>query len=118
MISRLASIPQLQATILKFIDKLKQELIRARTALDSGNFDELAIFAHWLKGSAGTVGFDEFTEPAANLEMAAKTGQTEPADRLLDHVQRLSDAIVPPTAAHGQPPTTPARGDQPIAGYR
>jgi HPt (histidine-containing phosphotransfer) domain-containing protein len=33
--------------------------------------EEIAQLAHWLKGAAGTVGFDDFTKLAARLEQAA-----------------------------------------------
>jgi HPt (histidine-containing phosphotransfer) domain-containing protein len=93
--------PRFQKVILLFIEKLKEELVRAQLACESGNMEELALIAHWLKGSGGTVGFDEFTEPAARLENFAKTAQVEQAGRMLQRVKCLSDAIVPPAGAHG-----------------
>ncbi len=36
------------------------------------DYDELAGLAHWLKGAGSTVGYDEFTKPAARLENLAK----------------------------------------------
>jgi HPt (histidine-containing phosphotransfer) domain-containing protein len=53
-----------------------------------------------LKGAGGTVGFDEFTAPAAELETLAKSDQAADAAQVLDHLKALSDAIVPPAAAH------------------
>ena len=43
------------------------KLAAMRTALATGNLDELARLAHWLKGSGGTAGFHEFTDPAKEL---------------------------------------------------
>ena len=94
--SRLGSIPQFQKVIVKFIKKLKNELDRADSALQNGRKQELTLFAHWLKGAAGTVGFDEFTEPAARLEGLVKTGQMEDAGQVLVRLQHLAEAIVPP----------------------
>jgi HPt (histidine-containing phosphotransfer) domain-containing protein len=99
--SRLASSPRFQKVIVQFIDKLKAELIRAQSALESENLEELALIAHWLKGAGGTVGFDDFTEPAAKLEKFAKTEQKAQAGQMLQQVQFLSEAIEPPAAAHG-----------------
>ena len=59
------------------------------------------MIAHWLKGAGGTVGFDDFTEPAAKLENFAKTAQVEQAGQMLERVKHLSEAIVPPAMVHG-----------------
>jgi PAS domain S-box-containing protein len=99
VMSRLGSSPRFQKVILLFIEKLKEELIRAQLAWENGNLEELARFAHWLKGAGGTVGFDDFTEPAARLENFAKTAQVQPAGRMLQQVKGLSDAILPPAMA-------------------
>ena len=96
VMSRLGSSPRFHKVILQFIDKLKEELIRAQAAWENENLKELALIAHWLKGAGGTVGFDEFTDPAARLEKYAKTAQAAPAGQMLERVKHLSEAIVPP----------------------
>ena len=102
VVSRLASMPQFHKVIDKFADKLDAEITRAQKALENGNLERLALFAHWLKGSGGTVGFDDFTKPAAKLETFSKTGQAKQAGEVLAQVKNLSDAIVLPGAAAGQ----------------
>ena len=99
--TRLASSPRFQKIVLRFIDKLNTELVRAQSALESENLEEVAMIAHWLKGAGGTVGFDDFTEPAAELEKFAKTAQKAQAGEMLQQIQFLSEAIEPPAAAHG-----------------
>jgi signal transduction histidine kinase/DNA-binding NarL/FixJ family response regulator len=101
MMSRFGSSPRFQKVILLFIEKLKKELVRAQWAWENENLAELARIAHWLKGAGGTVGFDEFTEPAAQLENFANTAQVEPAGRMLRRVKGLSEAIVPPVGMNG-----------------
>ena len=39
-----------------------------RRACEQDDLTQLAKLAHWLKGSGGTAGFDDFTAPAAELE--------------------------------------------------
>jgi PAS domain S-box-containing protein len=102
VISRLGSIPRFQNVILQFIGKLKQELNRAQAAWENQDLEELALIAHWLKGAGGTVGFDQFTEPAARLINFAKTAQLEQVGETLQQVKRLSEAIVPPAVAYGR----------------
>ena len=102
VISRLGSSPRFQKVIMQFIEKLKEELNRAQAAWENENLEELALIAHWLKGAGGTVGFDDFTEPAARLENFAKTAQLERAGEILRQVKCLSEAIVPPAIAYGR----------------
>ncbi len=101
VISRLGTIPRFQKVILRFIDKLKEEMARAQTAWENKNLEELALIAHWLKGAGGTVGFDDFTEPAAKLEIFAKSAQVEQAGQMLERLKHLSKAIMPPVMAQG-----------------
>jgi CheY-like chemotaxis protein len=102
VMSRLGSSPRFQKVIIQFIEKLKKELIRAQGAWENENLEELALIAHWLKGAGGTVGFDDFTEPAARLEKFAKTAQLEQAGEILLQIKRMSEAIVPPAIANGR----------------
>ena len=101
VISRLGSSPRFHKVILQFIDKLDAELNRAQSSLESGNLEEVASIAHWLKGAGGTVGFDDFTEPAAKLEQFAKAQEAAQVGHVLERLKRLSEAIQPPVMAHG-----------------
>jgi HPt (histidine-containing phosphotransfer) domain-containing protein len=100
--SRLAVNPRLQNVIEAFIQNLDKQLIKMEAAYKKGDLQELALLAHWLKGAGGTVGYDDFTEPATKLVNAAKLGQIEPAGRMLEKIIRLAKAIVTPTKAQGQ----------------
>ena len=118
VMSRLGPSPRFQKVILLFIEKLKEELIRAQLAWENGNLEELARFAHWLKGAGGTVGFDDFTEPAARLENFAKTAQVQPAGRMLQQVKCLADAIVPPAVEQsGKAGLRSAAGEHVASGF-
>ena len=96
VVSRLASHPKLRQTVLSFASKLDGEVKKIEQAWERGNMDELAALAHWLKGSGGTVGYDDFTEPAAKLEDFARSGQREEAGQMLEQVKRLANAVVAP----------------------
>ena len=97
VVSRLATNPKLHGVIFAFIEKLNDQLLKMDQAYTNGNLDELAMLALWLKGAGGTVGFDDFTKPAAELGKFAKSGQAEQAGRFLAQVQGLAKAIVAPT---------------------
>jgi CheY-like chemotaxis protein len=99
VVSRLSDNPRLQGVIRKFIAKLNGELKSAQSALGKGDLAQLALIAHWLKGAGGTVGFDEFTAPAAKLEQLAKSDQAADAGQVLEELKSLADAIVAPSAS-------------------
>ena len=65
-------------------------------ALEKQDMTELAGLAHWLKGAGGTVGYDDLTKPAADLEISAKQDHVEMANQTLKEVKSLVKAIVPP----------------------
>ncbi|MDR4488213.1 MAG: Hpt domain-containing protein [Nitrospirales bacterium] len=62
-------------------------------AYSSRDFDALAKLAHWLKGAGGTVGFDEFFEPARELEFAIQAQDLPEVGRRLHQLQRLAGRI-------------------------
>ena len=97
IVSRLpASNEKFRNLILRFIARLDEQLRAMDVAIGENDMEEIAALAHWLKGSAGTVGYDDFTEPAIQLEECAKTGLTEQAAETIEHIQCLAGAIVSP----------------------
>ena len=80
--------PRFQSTVDDFVLRCNTRAADFTSALESRNYDELASLAHWLKGSGGTVGFAEFIEPSAALEMAAKSNNPELCQT---HLQALKD---------------------------
>jgi CheY-like chemotaxis protein len=96
VVSRLANNKRLQPTILSFVEKLDEKLEKMEVALEKEDMTELAGLAHWLKGAGGTVGYDDFTKPAEELETCAKADRVEKANQSLKEVKSLFTAIVPP----------------------
>jgi len=76
-----------------FAEQMPDRMRAIEQAWEARDFETLVSLAHWLKGSGGTAGFDEFTEPARTLERLAKTAdgqQTgEVVAQLRDIVQRI-----------------------------
>lgn len=91
--------PAIQATVCKFVDGLDDRFAAARSALEAGDMDAIASFAHWIKGAGGTVGFDEFTKPAARLEALAKGNAVEYLESALAALETIGAALVRPGAS-------------------
>jgi PAS domain S-box-containing protein len=96
VVSVLATHPKLKIAVQKFVDKLDGEIDKMEQMYQAGDMAGLMASAHWLKGAAGTVGYNDFTEPAAELEHVAKSGDVKLAGEKFEKVKQLSHAIVPP----------------------
>jgi CheY-like chemotaxis protein len=94
--SRLAENHRLRATLHKFAARLQDRLAQAEAAIQARDAAAIAGFAHWLRGSAGSMGYDAFTQPALQLEQAAKSGDSEGALRFFAEVRALAQRVVVP----------------------
>jgi HPt (histidine-containing phosphotransfer) domain-containing protein len=95
-VSRLASHPKLRPAVRKFASRLDEQLAAMAAAHAAADFKELAALAHWLKGAGGTVGYDDFTAPARNLEMLAKAEDGQGARAALQEIRGLASRLVAP----------------------
>ena len=93
LVSRLASDPRFQTTIEKFARRLGEKLVAIEASFQTRDFAQLADFGHWLKGSAGMVGFDAFSAPAAALERHAKRSDVEAVRTSIDELKALARRI-------------------------
>jgi HPt (histidine-containing phosphotransfer) domain-containing protein len=100
--------------IVRFVSQLGEKLQSVQQARSSGNLEEIAVFAHWLKGAGGTVGFDEFTKPARHLEKLAKEGgkESEIAEALTV-IGSLAGRVRVPTMKIGKQKRKTASGRSP-----
>ncbi|ASJ75346.1 ATP-binding protein [Granulosicoccus antarcticus] len=85
--------PKMKPIVERFLGKLKTQLQAMRDAHQAQRWQELADLAHWLKGSGGTVGFDQLYEPAKDLEQSAKDHDKELAMELLTQIESLSERL-------------------------
>ncbi len=63
--------PKLRGVVEKFVARLGEQLAAIDDAWQQRDYDELKRLGHWLKGSAGSVGFGDFVEPAREFERFA-----------------------------------------------
>lgn len=98
IVSRLANHPRLQRVVRNFALQLPDKLDEMQDALTRGEWKLLAGLAHWLKGAGGTVGYDEFFDPALELEQHATAGDAAAAGSSLAQVRALVARLVVPDA--------------------
>jgi len=90
--------PSFRPIVTKFLPRLTTQLAELDKAISLQQFDEIALLAHWLKGSGGTVGFDVFTDPAAEMEASALRKDIDEVIRLYNKIRSYADRIVVPDA--------------------
>ena len=91
--SRLAGHARLGRIVARFVEQLPAKLSQMDAALGSGDMNELAALAHWIKGAGGSMGYDALFEPSRTLEDAAKAGDAALAGAALSELHRLEAGI-------------------------
>jgi HPt (histidine-containing phosphotransfer) domain-containing protein len=89
--------PEFREIAADFVLGLGTKLQQMRDTLNAGNLSELAKLAHWLKGSGGTCGFPQFSQPAKELEVAAKSNAADQADHWLQQIEQIAELLEAPT---------------------
>ncbi|MEE9354803.1 MAG: response regulator [Methylococcaceae bacterium] len=85
--------PHFREIIELFIEQLKGEMEAIHTFYEQGNYDGLSKRIHWLKGTAGSVGFDAFTEPAEKLQQMLKRHEYDGVKEIIQELATLSTRV-------------------------
>lgn len=85
--------PYFRTVIEEFLDTLRGRVARMLEESENNDYTALAASAHWLKGSAGTCGFNQFYGPAVALEHAARAGSDTEILLQLERVLSLLERI-------------------------
>ncbi|MBW2280467.1 MAG: response regulator [Deltaproteobacteria bacterium] len=101
--SRLAGDPRFRAVLAKFARRLEERLDAMDERYEVGDFDALVGLAHWLAGAAGTVGFDAFAEPAAELKRLASQHKAADVQVSLRGLRALAERMVIPRGDGSRP---------------
>ncbi len=74
--------------------RLGERLDEMDSALATLDLSALAKLAHWLRGTGGSVGFADFTEPSTRLEDLARERRVAEIPDTLRHLRELAARIV------------------------
>lgn len=91
--SEMAKDPRFRPLVEKFVVRLPAQLDSLEHALEHGDFNQVKDIAHWLKGTAGTVGLHDFTVPASELEASARAGDRAGTSDRLVFIRELQNRI-------------------------
>jgi HPt (histidine-containing phosphotransfer) domain-containing protein len=95
--------PEFREIAEAFVTRLQEQLQAIEAAWLARDYDTLRGLAHWLKGSGGTVGFHDFTQPAKKLEELARAQEDgERVEQVIFTLRQLADRIVLPACADAE----------------
>ncbi|MFT5445159.1 MAG: PAS domain S-box-containing protein [Gammaproteobacteria bacterium] len=116
IISRLAGDTRMAPIIRAFVERLRAKIETEVGNANTGDLNAVSEFAHWLRGSGGTVGFDEFSEPALTLEQRAKaedaSGVRDSLQLIVSLVERIRDTDGPSAEPNSVAADTPAPANE------
>ena len=84
--------------VVEFVGRLDGRLDEMQQLCKQRKYAQLAIQAHWLKGSGATVGYAPLGHAAAALERAAKLPSATEVDRLMSVIMNVRSRMVVPLA--------------------
>ena len=91
--------------VAEFAARLEEKLAAMDESLRVEDHASLAALAHWLKGAAGTVGFEAFTAPAEAIRLLASNGTTGDIAAKLHELHELAARVVMDGGASEDPRT-------------
>ncbi len=99
-------LPEFQQVVAQFVDGLDHCVGELQQAIQTGDYDAVARHAHALKGTGGTVGFPQFTEPSRQLEEAAKHGDEALLLASIEEIRQIAQAVEGPDLSKPATSTT------------
>ncbi|HET6327670.1 MAG TPA: PAS domain S-box protein [Planctomycetaceae bacterium] len=85
--------PDFREIVEQFVGRLGERLDAIENAFAALDLTEVAKLAHWLKGTGGSVGFPDFTEPSAELEERAIQGRIEAIPEAIGRLRQIAARI-------------------------
>ena len=85
--------PAVRKRLPTYLERRQADIQQIELALAAGAFDTVGAIAHGLKGSGGLYGLQPISDLGAELERAAKAGESEAARHALDSLKDYLDRL-------------------------
>jgi len=86
-------IPEFREIVEAFVDGLGELLAKLRHSQICMDYQQMRELAHRLKGTGGTVGFSDFTEPSGKLQFAAESHDEDTIEAMLCELESIASRI-------------------------
>ena len=91
-------IPEFREIVASFVGNIEETMSTLRACQLDMDYLQLREIAHRLKGTGGTVGFPDFTEPSHRLQQAAEQRDDATIDEMLTELEDIVSRIEMPEA--------------------
>ena len=98
--------PEFYDIVADFVPRLHSRVAMLRQCFDAADYSQLREQAHWLAGSGASVGFEAFSDPARELEAAAKQHKGDNMPDMILRLEQIAARVVLP-----KPPAVHAAGN-------
>lgn len=88
--------PEFREIVVDFLDRLGARLDDMHDAVQTGDWSEAASIAHWLRGTAGTVGIGHFGTPTRAMEKFAEAGDGASCGLVMQDIRSIANRICVP----------------------
>lgn len=85
--------PEVQARVPTYLARRRQEVQVMRDLIAQGNFDQVRVLGHNMKGSGAGYGFPELSQLGAEIEKAAKAQQQAELEQQTSSLESLLAAL-------------------------
>ena len=86
--------PKFRVIVEKFVARLETQLSAIDDAWSERDYDQLKKLGHWLKGSAGSVGFGQFVDPARALDQSSANREDANIQDAIRELHAIHDRIL------------------------
>ena len=86
-------IPEFREIVEAFVSGLGETLTKLRHSQTRMDYQEIRELAHRLKRTGGTVGFSDFTEPSAKLQIAAEGHDDETIETMITELEEIASCL-------------------------
>ena len=76
-----------------YLDNRLKDVKSIISFLDAGDFEEVRVIGHSLKGSGGGYGFDKITEIGSRIEVFAREKNDQAIRNLVDELSKYLELI-------------------------
>jgi HPt (histidine-containing phosphotransfer) domain-containing protein len=77
----------LKDVVPQYLENRKKDISNIKSHIQGGDFENIRILAHSMKGSGGGYGFDEITKIGASMEQAAKDKNRNSIEKFLSRLE-------------------------------
>ena len=85
--------PEIRQLALDYLRLQRERINQLADTLDREDYDRVAVVAHGIKGTAGSLGLPQFTEPARQLEAAANAQDKAGCRALVNELATLQKDV-------------------------